>query len=217
MHRPRCLWVIGIASLLLSAPFLLSISTPALGQPFYSEMSCSQLWLARNSVFARDGYCFTSVQARAIFGKGCFPPFGELDSADQREVQVIKQWEGMHGCDAKDLVIKAPGSPVPILIGGDPDFEACARYGQVVGLNPAGDGFLAVRNGPAAREVDRLYNGQEVYICDDVGTWYAIVYAASNQDLGTCNVNKPWHYRMPYTGPCRYGWVSSQYIKVVAG
>jgi hypothetical protein len=64
---------------------------------------------------------------------------------------------------------------VPITIGGDKELKACGRTGQVVGLDPNQDGFLSVRSGPGRsyREMDRLYNGRQVYICDERGRWLA--------------------------------------------
>jgi hypothetical protein len=38
--------------------------------------------------------------------------------------------------------------------------------GVVLGLDPRGDGFLAVKAGPALRykRIDKLYNGEEAYL-----------------------------------------------------
>jgi len=88
---------------------------------------------------------------------------------------------------------------VPIAIGGDKESKACWRTGQVVGLDPNQDGFLSVRSGPGRsyREMDRLYNGRQVYICDQRGRWLGIVYGWG----GNCGVSIPWPIRQPYTGP----------------
>ena len=40
----------------------------------YSQMSCYELWYARNAIFAREGYCFTTRQAINTFGRRCYPP-----------------------------------------------------------------------------------------------------------------------------------------------
>ena len=67
---------------------------------------------------------------------------------------------------------------VPVMAGGEPDMDACPSGGTVVGLNPRGDGFLSVRSGPGGsqfREIDRVYNGMRLAICDQVGPWYAVV------------------------------------------
>ena len=108
---------------------------------------------------------------------------------------------------------------VSIMIGGEEDLDACSN-GEVTGLDPSGDGFLSVRSGPGARpyrEIDRLSNGNEVYLCGSRGRWYAIVYHQSRKHHESCGVSTPWHKRRAYSGPCRYGWVHSQFIKVTAG
>ena len=100
---------------------------------------------------------------------------------------------------------------VPVMAGGDLDWDACGSSGTVMGLNPRGDGFLAVKSGPGLQftRIDRVYNGQHVTICDQRGVWYGVVYSLNGRD---CGVNSPWRVRMPYTGPCRYGWIHSSYV-----
>ena len=63
-----------------------------------SRMSCEELWLARNQIYANNGYCFQSQRARAIFGPGCIPPFGKLAPEEAREVAVLQSWERRRGC-----------------------------------------------------------------------------------------------------------------------
>jgi hypothetical protein len=108
---------------------------------------------------------------------------------------------------------------VPIVIGGNDDFDACYGTGVIVGLDPKGDGFLSVRSGPGGkpyREIDRRYNGQQVQLCAEKGPWLAIVYDSSGS-LEACGVRSPWPVRQAYTGPCRYGWVHSRYVKLTSG
>lgn len=104
---------------------------------------------------------------------------------------------------------------VPIMIGGTGSvFNACDEGGTIVGLDPHGDGFLSVRSGPGGRqfrEIDRVYNGMHVKICDEHGPWLGVVYSPSGEHDG-CNVEHEWRTRLPYTGPCRYGWVFSRYV-----
>jgi hypothetical protein len=105
---------------------------------------------------------------------------------------------------------------VPVMIGGSADHDACPSSGVIVGLNPRGDGFLSVRSGPGSSyaEMDRLYNGNQVQICDDSGSWMAVVYGG---DGGQCGVSRALPRRLAYTGPCKYGWISSRYVSVTAG
>jgi hypothetical protein len=109
---------------------------------------------------------------------------------------------------------------VPVLAGGEPGLDACASTGSVAGLNPRGDGFLSVRSGPGGRpfrEIDRVYKGQHVYICDHQGPWFGVVYRKGGigEDCGVSGSG--WPRRVAYTGPCRHGWVHSRYIGDVAG
>src|SRR3954449_12304238 len=57
---------------------------------------------------------------------------------------------------------EAPIRPqIPVIIGGDAGYDACSSNGVVVGLDPNGDGFLAVKSGPGLSypRIDKLYNG----------------------------------------------------------
>lgn len=103
----------------------------------------------------------------------------------------------------------------PILIEAS-DMDACGSNGVVHGLDPAGDGFLSVRASPGSkhRELDRLHNGEAVFICAARGSWLGIVYTRRG---GDCNVMSPWPVSQPYTGPCRSGWVHRNWIRATAG
>ena len=107
---------------------------------------------------------------------------------------------------------------VPIIIPGSSNYDsdACFGVGVVKGLDPHGDGFLAVKGGPGLSylRIDKLYNGEQVYLCTESGDWYGVVYSKARQD---CNVMTPWPKSLPYTGPCRSGWVHSHWIEGVAG
>lgn len=105
---------------------------------------------------------------------------------------------------------------VPILIEASSDSDACGSSGIVRGLDPRGDGFLAVKSGPSlqAQRIDKLYNGETVYLCNQKGDWYGIVYSKKRQD---CNVSTAWPKTLPYTGPCRSGWAHKRWIEPYAG
>jgi hypothetical protein len=130
---------------------------------------------------------------------------------------------GLLGCLFAASVSEAPAQPaarldVPVMAGGEEELDACGSAGRIVGLNPRGDGFLSVRSGPGGkpyREIDRLHNGNAVIVCDEQGSWLAVVYGRSGNDA--CGVGTPWPVRKPYAGPCRSGWVHSRYVRMVAG
>lgn len=108
---------------------------------------------------------------------------------------------------------------VPVIVGGEQDYDACGSSGTVEGLNPHGDGFLAVKAGPGLNfeRIDKLYNGMQVYICGEQGDWFAIVYSQTGSWSERCNVSTPWPRTMPYTGPCRSGWVHRRWVGSLAG
>ncbi len=80
--------------------------------------------------------------------------------------------------------------------------KAC-WVGYVYGLNPYGDNFLAVRTGPSTsyRQVDALHNGDRVFICNRVNSWYRIFYGRG------CYLRDGYP-----VGNCYSGWVFSRYI-----
>jgi hypothetical protein len=67
-------------------------------QAQFSGYSCDALWHERNSIHARNGYCFQTDRAIEAFGRGCFPPFGRLSGRDAERVSEIQYWERRNGC-----------------------------------------------------------------------------------------------------------------------
>ncbi|MBM4311358.1 MAG: integron [Deltaproteobacteria bacterium] len=107
---------------------------------------------------------------------------------------------------------------VPVMIGSaDPELDACLSLAEVSGLEHS---HLSVRTGPGLQFniVDSLANGQQVWVCDSAanGLWLGIVYS----QLGTetdCGVPSPVKVPQKYAGPCRFGWVHSKWIRIIAG
>jgi hypothetical protein len=62
--------------------------------------SCASLWQRRNSIYASFGYCFQTQRAIAVFGRGCFPPYGRMPADAQREVARLQAMEARRGCPA---------------------------------------------------------------------------------------------------------------------
>ena len=80
--------------------------------------------------------------------------------------------------------------------GGDGQAAWCASS-IVSGLDPEGDGFLAVRTGPGTGfpMVARLKNGAVVLTCAQSGPWIGVLYGASR--------TKGWvhgRWLVPYAG-----------------
>jgi len=115
------------------------------------------------------------------------------------------------------LATSAQQSAVPVIAGQNPEYDACGTVGVVRGLNPqGGDGFLAVRAGPASgyAMLDKVYNGYLLNICDQRGQWLGVVYSHETQD---CGVGTAWPRAAAYTGPCSSGWVFRKYVTDYAG
>jgi len=98
MKSKTLLWAALVALALSSVPAtIVATSGPATAQD-YRDMSCRELWYARNQIYADKGYCFQTDRARRAFGRGCFPPYGRLSGWEAEEVERIKRWEGRRGC-----------------------------------------------------------------------------------------------------------------------
>ena len=110
----------------------------------------------------------------------------------------------------------ARDASVPVIAGQIHGYDACGLVGVVRGLDPRGDGFLAVRAGPGSTfaKVDEVYADQLLNVCDDRGKWLGVVYSHESED---CGVSTPWPRPATYTGPCRSGWVYRTYVKDFAG
>jgi len=122
--------------------------------------------------------------------------------------------------NASAAVIGATPERVPrIGLAGD-DLDACLSVGQVTGLNPRGDNFLIVRAEPKATgaEKDRLGPDRWIWLCDEAGEWLGVIYSADPDERpGDCGVGSPVASVRPYDGGCRWGWVHSRYVEVIAG
>lgn len=117
---------------------------------------------------------------------------------------------------------------------GGPRFDACQAIGKVAGLN---NGDLKVLIAPfdSAKEKDSLVKDTRVYICSRSHDqqWFGVVYAeaalveAAGEGnalaapppmvLGDCGVSSPVRSKRAYAGPCKSGWVESNFIKLIAG
>ena len=110
---------------------------------------------------------------------------------------------------------------VPIVVGEDAELDACTSWAKVKGLDPKGDGFLAVRGGPGAGYAlrDRLREGDEFFVCNYSrdNKWLAIVYPRKGQDAGDCGVSTSLPKPVAYRGPCAWGWVHGKWTEFLAG
>ncbi len=101
----------------------------------HASMSCYDLWYARNSIFADQGYCFESQRTINTFGRRCYSPYGRLSTWQKNQVSDIKYWERRKGCSngyARSYTSSRSGG-----------------YASVRGIR--WDDTLAVRTGPSTR------------------------------------------------------------------
>jgi hypothetical protein len=191
------------------------------------EGSCESLWLQRNEIFKNAGYCFKTPKGIAAFGNaGCrYDEITDLPLSDRDRSAIagISRSENLKGCGTSaGAPTRRPGLPsthfirpeVPIVIQATE--EASCASGVVTGLDPRGDGFLAVKSGPHLKfsKIDQLFNGQDVYLCESRGDWLGIVYPVEER----CGVgSKSWSVTDSYSGPCSSGWVHKAWIKATAG
>src|SRR5260370_41728998 len=92
--RAARLWLAGLIGF---ATVAASGVGPAAAQDA-SQMGCDGLWYARNSIYARNGYCFQTERAISTFGRGCFPPYGKVYGPEQRRLNEILYLERVKGC-----------------------------------------------------------------------------------------------------------------------
>jgi hypothetical protein len=110
--------------------------------------------------------------------------------------------------------------PTPVRIGEfGPSFKACATDGTT--RNVAGAETLPVRSAPfeAGAQTGAIPAGARFYVCSRTldQKWLGIVYDESGLLAPRCGVSDPATARRAYEGPCRSGWVSSAFVKLIAG
>ncbi|RHW19012.1 hypothetical protein D1610_02455 [Sphingomonas gilva] len=108
-----------------------------------------------------------------------------------------------------------PGAQ-PVRIGeGGPRFNACLGTGRVVNTKA-----LDVRAAPfgEAEKVDALAADMRVAICSRSldQRWLGVVYPPPGQPDLDCGVSGPVERAQGYEGPCRSGWISSAFVRLVA-
>jgi hypothetical protein len=99
---------------------------------------------------------------------------------------------------------------------GQPTTPACPDRGEIHGLDPEGDGFLAVRTGPGTdhEQVDALHNGDVVSLCDYRNGWHRVVYSARASDVAECSIKSDqMQARESMAEPCRSGWVHGNWVR----
>lgn len=105
---------------------------------------------------------------------------------------------------------------VQMAMNTSPKAVVCPDRGKVQGLDPRGDGFLAVRTGPSTEheQIDELHNGDVIMLCDYQNGWHGVIYPAPGQRESDCVRSAS---RMggaaEYRGPCKAGWVHGNWVR----
>jgi hypothetical protein len=130
------------------------------------------------------------------------------------------------GAPREDVPESRMDAPVarPVTIGEDgPRLDACGAVGQVTRTGPNGIGLRAAPFADA-KELARLSDGRRAWICTrslDQKWLGVVVQPAAEQGNGAeasdCGVSSPVDRRQSYDGPCQSGWVSSAYVRLIAG
>ncbi|MBO6509001.1 MAG: YARHG domain-containing protein [Roseibium sp.] len=64
-----------------------------------SVLTCQDLWVARNEIYDRRGYCFKTRRGQAFFSnQGCWTNAAQLSRLENQNVARIKAWERRFGC-----------------------------------------------------------------------------------------------------------------------
>ena len=109
---------------------------------------------------------------------------------------------------------------VPVRIGElGANFDACGAAGTT--RNLAAEAALPVQAAPfeSAEQVGQVASGTRFFVCSRSHDqrWLGIVYDPGGELAPTCGVSSPVTSRRNYDGPCRSGWVSSAFVKLIAG
>lgn len=111
----------------------------------------------------------------------------------------------------------------PVTIGEDgPRLDACGAMGQAVRVGGEG---LPIRAAPFlnAKETGRMAEGGRAWVCTRSldQKWLGVVVVPTldveNGSHADCGVSNPIDRRQSYAGPCESGWVSSAFIRLIAG
>ena len=110
--------------------------------------------------------------------------------------------------------------PMAVRIGElGPSLEACTTAGTTRGLQ--GDETLPVRSAPfdTGVQTGAIRTGGRFFVCSRSidQKWFGIVYDDAFALTPDCGVSEPIPRRRTYAGPCKSGWVSSPFVKVIAG
>ncbi len=112
------------------------------------------------------------------------------------------------------------GGNRPVMLQADGDGLDPCVYAVIydeAASSPDGGGGVMVFPGDSTDldYVDVLLHGDNVWMCEVSDDFAGVVYPEyPGQD---CEVSVPQAADRPYLGPCKWGWVKSQWVEVIAG
>ena len=111
---------------------------------------------------------------------------------------------------------------VPVRVGElGPNFAACAAAGTTRNLDAAAGAKLEVKAAPFENSAatGAIPAGGRFFVCtrSHDQRWLGVVYDEAGALGPGCGVSNPLPARRSYEGPCRSGWVSAAFVKLVAG
>jgi hypothetical protein len=78
---------------------VLALLLPALPGPAQATTTCEELWVTRNMLFHRAGYCFGSALGQTLFGNaGCTQTDAAAVAVDRQAVDSMRGLEQHIGC-----------------------------------------------------------------------------------------------------------------------
>lgn len=156
-------------------PIIPDSSRRVLGPPDLARLDCDRLWIARNELFARNGYCFGSERGQRLFGTaGCRTSAQDiLSDLEKQNLLQIKAEEARRCAAAHQAATSAAVSPSP-----PPRAAPSRNAGQhfVTGLDPNGDNFLALKEAPnaASRRILKMGPDTRLEVLSQHGNWLQV-------------------------------------------
>lgn len=108
------------------------------------------------------------------------------------------------------------GGNRPVMLYASDDLDPCS-LGKIAETGPDEAVMVFPGDSRDLDMVDTLTGGAQVWVCDvsEESDMVGIVYAAD--DTTDCELSSPLDADRPYLGPCRWGWIKSDLVEVVAG
>ena len=176
------------------------------------------------------------VMIRTLFAASllCFTATACQQTTKVEDALAERESDGASATERTERVGSHPGERAIRIGEGGPRFDACQSVGKVAGLR-TGELDVLIAPFDSADKKDSLKAGQMVYICtrSHDQQWFGIVYAEASpveaagegnelaappaMELGDCGVSSPVRSKRNYDGPCKSGWVESNFVKLVAG